>query len=182
MTDGSTGYIRIQDPGDPRDHGFADGAANPSNVGSNRRVFVGHNLADEGVLGTDTFLDTGITVSFRARIATSVTGIIDAQYPDTAVATPFGENNATPGGTAWQAGGNGELVHDGGKGNFHIRQATGDKIISFSLGLNTDTLQDGTSTFATTGLNMNSLNGTTPSGTVDPFQSEGTINALAVPV
>ena len=48
IIDGS--YLRIQDTGDPRDHGFSPDP-------SNRKVYFGHNLSADGA--SDTLLDDG---------------------------------------------------------------------------------------------------------------------------
>ena len=56
------GYLRIQDPGDPRDHGMPD-------PGSNRKIYLGHDLGADGA--ADTFLDDGVILEFRARIPTA---------------------------------------------------------------------------------------------------------------
>jgi hypothetical protein len=168
LTEGTTRFIRMQDTGDPRSHSFAD----PS---SNRKMYPGHNIAnDAGVMNPST-IGEAVTMSFRSRIATPATGILDAQFPN-------GENGNV-GGTPWQAGGNGYLGHDGGKGTFNIRQTgagPGNGVISFSLSLASDLRSDNATPFGMTGLTMNSLNGTAPSATVDPFQNEGTINILPV--
>lgn len=169
LSDAGTTFIRVQDPGNPTQHSFPD----PS---SNRKLYLGHDIAtDAGVMDPSTILN-GVTLTFRARIATPATGIVDPQYPDTGGNS---ENSTVAAGTAWPTAGNGLLGHDGGKGNFGIRQSTGDQIISFSLCLNSERRSDGM-LFGQTGLNMNSLNGTAPSGTVDPYQNEGTLNVLPI--
>lgn len=166
LSEGSTTFIRIQDPGDPRDHGRSDP--------SNRKIYLARSLAAEGVPAN--FLDAGVTLTFRARVATSPP--LDPQYPDTdAAAATQGENRTTAGGTAWQAAGNGNIGANDGKGNFTIRQQATDAQISFSLTLSTDWRGDGTP-FGTTGLTMNSRSGAAPSGTVDPWNNEGTNNVL----
>jgi len=147
------GFLRLQDPGDPRDYAMPDP--------SNRKVYFGHSITNEIGAAVDAILDTGATVSFRARVATEPP--LDNLHPD-----------GGAGIAAWPAGGDGYLGHDGGKGSFGIRQLTGDKIISFSLALASD------SAFLAgkNGLVLNSLNGTSPSGSVDAVQSEGTLNIL----
>jgi hypothetical protein len=170
LTDGATSFIRIQDTGDPRSHGFAD----PS---SNRKFYPGHNIAtDAGVMNPAT-IGEAVTLTFRTRIATAATGILDGQYP-------AGENGGVAGGTPWQATGNGYLGHDGGKGTFNIRQSdttgSGTGVISFSLSLASDLRSDNSTPYGMTGLTMNSRNGTAPSDAVDPFQNEGTLNVLPI--
>jgi hypothetical protein len=163
LLDGSTSFIRIQDAGNPANHGQAD-------PGSNRRIYLGHSITADGF--TQPLLDQGVTLSFRARVATGQP--MDPQYPSTA---GNGENNTTPAGTPWPEGGNGWLGHDGGKGLFGIRQASPAGIISFNLTLSSDRRND-QNPFGQTGLTMNSRNGGSASGTVDPWENEGTINVL----
>ncbi|MBI2950109.1 MAG: hypothetical protein HYY23_20945 [Verrucomicrobia bacterium] len=142
------GYLRLEDTGDPRDFAFAD----PS---SNRKVYLGHDITKEGA--TATVLDTGVTLHFRARIPTD--GTLDQLHPD-----------GNPGGAgpkAYPSTGDGYLIHDGGKGNFGIKQAAGG-VVSFSLATATDT-------GSKSGLVMNNLNGTTISGSVDSGEA-GTAN------
>ncbi|HEY3391547.1 MAG TPA: hypothetical protein VGK58_02485 [Lacipirellulaceae bacterium] len=177
LTQGGTDFIRLQDTGNP--------TAAPTSIPdpSNRRAYLGHNIAnDVGVTNPDTIVSDGVTLTFRARVATAATGIIDPMFTAATGAENFGVAHGTP----WPAEGNGWLGHDGGKGNFGIREssANGDAarpgrgVISFNLPLASDLRSDNATPFGTTGLTMNSLNGTAPSGTVDPFQNEGTINVL----
>ena len=148
------GYLRIQDTGDPRDHGFGD-------PGSNRKLYFGHDITAEGAPGD--ILDTGVTLSFRARIATD--GILDQTNPD---------GGGDP--SDWPAGGDGYVIHDGGKGPFGIKQADGG-VVSFGLALE---VEDSTS-FTGGGLIMNNLNGAAVSGDVD-WQGDdaGTQNVLSL--
>tara|TARA_Y100001934_G_scaffold219097_1_gene260597 strand:- start:5597 stop:8707 length:3111 start_codon:yes stop_codon:yes gene_type:complete len=104
------GFVRIQDSGDPRDYGFSD-------PGSNRKIYLGKNIAEEG--GTDTILDDGATLHFMARIPTE--GLIDPVHV-----------NGGGGVEDYPAGGDGYENHDGGKGNIGIKQGAGG-IVSFSL-------------------------------------------------
>jgi hypothetical protein len=177
LTAGTTDFIRLQDVGNPTQHGFPD----PS---SNRKIYPGHNIGtDPGIASPDT-IGASVTLSFRARVATAATGIIDSQYPDTGGTS---ENSTVAAGTSWPANGSGLLGHDGGKGMFNIRESSandntarpGRGVLSFSLSLASDTRSDGMP-FGSTGLTMNSLNGMVPSGTVDPYQNEGMINVLPI--
>lgn len=136
------GFLRIQDTGDPRDYGMPD-------PGSNRKIYLGHDITAEGAAAN--ILDAGVTLSFRTRLAT--TAPLDDARPD-------GGAGVVP----WPAGGDGYVIHDGGKGNFSIKQANGG-VVSFSLG------DDGA------GLLMNGLNGNAITGDVNTGQ--GTANALA---
>jgi hypothetical protein len=172
LTSGGTDFIRLQDPGDGRDHGFPDVA---DSAGSNRKIYLGHDIgADTGVQNPGSILQ-GVTLSFRARVATAATGILDGQYPD----APGGENGAEPPETPWPAGGSGLLGHDGGKGSFGIRELDTGQNISFSLSLASDWFSDGTP-FGMTGLTMNSLESNVPSATIDPYQNEATLNVVPV--
>jgi hypothetical protein len=166
-------YLRIQDTGEPRDH---DSAANEWADPGNRKIYFAHNLAtDIGEL-SNTILNTGVTLNFRARVSPVGSGVaLDPMYADTG-----GEMRATPPGTPWVA--NGYLGHDGGKANFGICQRTADgvKNISFSLAIAGVDEHSDQSKVATSGLYMNSLNGIVPSGDVDPWQKEGTMNVLAI--
>ena len=166
FTDAGTTFLRIQDPGDPRNQSGALGytVADPSN----RKVYLIHPLALPG-----NALDTGLTLAFRIRIAT--TGLLDAQYPSTNSA---GENNAVPGGTAWTP--NGCLNADDGKGFIGLHGATGGTI-SFSPALDTEQRRNTAVLFGTTGLSMNNRNGTALSQQVDPWTLEGGVeNVLPV--
>ena len=146
VEDGTT-FLRIQDTGDPRDYGMSD-------PGSNRKEYFGHDLTDQGASAS--LLDEGVTLSFRARVATS--GLLDDAHPD-------GGAGVMP----WPAGGDGYLTHDGGKANFGIRQANGG-LVSFALALESDT-------GVADGLLMNNLNGDSITGAVDAGDP-GTPNLL----
>src|SRR5207249_728196 len=73
--------------------------------------------------------------------------------------------------TNYPAAGDGYQIHDGGKGNFGIKQASGG-IISFSLATAADNASGA-------GLLMNNRNGTAVSGTVDSGEA-GVTNLLAL--
>lgn len=117
LTDGDTTFVRVQDPGDPRDYGFDD-------PGSNRKVYVTHNLIDD--LSSDpgnlnSVLDDGFTLYFRARVATAATGPIDDWHAD-------GGTDAQP----WPEEGRGYFQHDSGKSLVAVKQTDGANI---ALGL-----------------------------------------------
>lgn len=161
ITEGNVTFLRIQDTGDPRDH-----APNPSDP-SNRKLMFTHELARDGIDPAATILGGGVTLSFRARVAT--TGTLDDLKGD----------GGSPTGP-WPARGDGYVIHDDGKGNFGIRQNTGDALISFSLVLAGDA-QGEPKIAGRTGLCMNNTNGTSPSGTVDIQGNEaGTLNLLDI--
>jgi len=146
LTESDTTFLRIQDTGDPRDYGMGD-------PGSNRKITFGHDISTEGA--SNSILDDGVTISFRARISTG--SPLDDLHPD-------GGGGISP----WPAGGDGYLIHDSGKGNFGIYQSNGGNI-SFSLAsMSADGLQ---------GLIMNNLNGTALTGDVD-IGDIGTLNIL----
>jgi hypothetical protein len=155
LSDGATTYIRLQDPGDPTDFAMPDP--------SNRKILFLHNITAEGA--SDSILDDGVSISFRARLAT--TGVLDAIHPDGG-----GAMSPVP------ATGDGYVLHDGGKGSFQIKQnassVAGEGVISFSLATPSDTTN-----VTQPSLVMNNLNGTANSGAVD--NGEGTAaNALAI--
>ena len=111
LTDAGVTFLRIQDCGDPR--------PNPADP-SNRKIMFGHVMSGEVDAATSlNILDNGVTITFRARIPTS--GLLD-QLNTAGAKTPY------------PAGGDGYTVHDGGKDNFSVRQANGDKIVSFRAG------------------------------------------------
>jgi hypothetical protein len=85
-TDGSTTYIRLQDPGNPEPHGYwQDPTDNDDD--SNRRLNFGHRMSQDGSLDK-LVLSNGITVSFRARIPNS--GPLDNIYmPDGTTILPW---------------------------------------------------------------------------------------------
>ncbi len=116
----TTTFIRIQDPGDPRQYGFSDP--------TNRKVYLGYNITTYDAPDNDsTLLDDGITISFRSRVAVPGGGFeLDDWHPDT------GE-----GPDDWNPTGDGYIVHDGGKGNFSVHQLAGGTI-SFCLAVQTD--------------------------------------------
>jgi hypothetical protein len=142
------GYLRLQDPGDPRDFGVADAV-------SNRKIYFAHDIAPDGA--SDTVLDDGATLFFRMRLATS--GLLDQLTPNSG-----SERIDVP------ATGDGYVIHDGGKGMVGIKQAARG-IISFSL--TTAEENNGTG-----GLIMNSLNGTSLSSNVDSGEGTANIIPL----
>jgi hypothetical protein len=146
------GYLRLQDPGDPRDYAMPDP--------SNRKLMFGHSITTDLGAAADNILD-GVTISFRARLATGAP--LDDAHPD-------GGAGITP----WPAGGDGYVVSDDGKGNFSVRQSQGDQLISFTLALPSDDAE-----VTAAGLVMNKLNGATPTNNVDTYGTEpGTVNIL----
>lgn len=154
ITEGETTYLRIQDTGDPRDYGFSDPM-------SNRKVYFGHDLTEDGA--SETQLDDGVTLIFRARVP--VDGPLDVLHPDGQQ-----DNGTRP----YPENGDGYVTSDGGKGNFVIKQAGGGAI-AFSLTTATDTPggdpNNGVTNFA--GLSMNEFAGNAISGDVNFGQGDG---------
>jgi hypothetical protein len=151
LTEGDTTYLRMQETGDPRDYGMSD-------PGSIRKLFFGHNATADGA--SNTFLDDGVTLSFRARLST--TGPLDDLHPD-------GGGGTSP----WPAGGDGYILHDNGKGNFTLYQQAGG-ILSFCLALSSDH-----ASLNSDALIMNNLVGSGTSTNVDTGES-GTANIVPI--
>lgn len=147
---GATTFIRLQDPGDPRDYTYDGTNAYPDEC--NRRLRLTHDMAPEGA--DSTTLDTGATISFRARLST--TGLLDHQYPDKS-----GESGTFD--APWPATGEGSKIHANGRGMFTIRASSPHRNISFALALPKEHGLAGVGP----ALIMNNLNGTSPSSVVD---------------
>lgn len=151
-TDGGTSYLRIQDTGDPRNTTFA------WNDPSNRKIFFGHDLSANGF--SDLFLNTGVTLSFRARVPTS--GTLD---------TLWTRNVTTP--QAYPAGGDGYVTFGNGLGTIALENkplgttsANARGAIGFSLTTAAE-YPGGPGHPGGSGLLMNELNGNTIINTVD---------------
>lgn len=159
-TQNGVSYLRLQDTGDPRDYGYADP--------SSRKVYFGHNVADDIDAGkAATLLDTGLTLTFRARIPTLAKAgpPLDRLHRD-------GQQGAGP--QPYPDNGDGYVTSDGGKGNFVIRQGgNGAEVspgaIAFSFTQVTDTTggdpNAGRAGFA--GLTFNEFNGNVPTANVN---------------
>ena len=154
ITENGIDYLRIQDTGDPRDYDFSD-------PGSNRKIYFGHNLTDDGA--SETVLDDGVTLHFRARVPTD--GPLDALHPDGQQ-----RNGAQP----YPDGGDGYVTSNGGKGNFVIKQQDGGAI-AFSLTTASDTPGGNPNQFVTrfAGLSMNEFAGNEISEDVNFGQGDG---------
>jgi len=118
LSDGDTSFIRIQDTGDPRD------SLGISDPGSNRKEYFGHDITAEGA--SDTIIDDGVTLYFRARVATAATGPVDDLHPDGGDA-----NSIVP----WPERGIGYYQHNGGKSPFTIKQAAAGNGANVAFGL-----------------------------------------------
>ena len=153
LQEGDTNFLRIQDTGNPTNYGYPDP--------SNRKVYLGHDLANEGA--SDTVMDDGVTLYFRARIPTG-----DGLDP---LHRAGQEANGTQ---PYPEGGDGYVTSDGGKGNFVIKQAAGGAI-AFSLAVDTDTPGGDPTSGVTgfTGLTMNEFDGNMISGNVNFGQGAG---------
>lgn len=127
LAEGETTYLRIQDTGNPLDFGFVEP--------SNRRFWFGHDIEDEHP-GTTSVLTNGITITFRARIAS--TGVLDDVHPDLEDFEP--EFPALTEITPWPAGGKGYNVSDDGQGMFTV-QEDGEYAVGFALALDNDTFR-----------------------------------------
>lgn len=151
-------FLRIQETGDPRDHGFTD-------PGSTRKIYLGHDITADGA--TPNVMDQGITLSFRARVPTTQAPLDDA-HPAGGATTSL-----------WPATGDGYVTHDGGKSNFSVKQADGG-VISFGLAADPEVADFG---LDAGGLVMNNLNGTEISGDVDIQGGDaGEVNLLPIGV
>ena len=119
-TESGVKYLRIQEAGDPKTYAVPfSGQINWFDP-SNRRFDLTHSLS-----GTD-IIDSGMTISFRARIATS--GTLDDEYRESGSGT-----------FAWPAGGRGSVPNQDGRGQFGISQGGGGGTLGFSLALDSDT-------------------------------------------
>ncbi|PYI84586.1 MAG: hypothetical protein DME26_13000, partial [Verrucomicrobia bacterium] len=163
ITENGVTYLRMQDPGDPRNYGFPDPY-------SNRKIYLGHDITAEGA--PDTLLDDGVTLSFRARIPTPR----NTQTPPDQL---YLSGGTTP--KPYPDAGDGYLTSDGGKGNVGIKQLAGG-IISFSLTVTNDNFDDSVAGGATAnfaGLTMNRLNGTAVATAVN-FDSPGEFRGVGL--
>jgi len=170
-----TSFLRLQDPGDPRDYGHPD-------PGSNRKVYFGHDISQDTDPETAALmLDNGATITFRARIPTAAKGSMDGEF----LIDPLMRDGQQGAGIQpYPEEGDGYVTSDGGKGNFVIRPLADPPIpggaIAFSLTQITDTAggdPNGTkANFA--GLTVNEKAGNAVSGNVDFNEGTGT-NVLA---
>lgn len=159
VQDGVT-YLRLQDTGDPRDYGYPDP--------SNRKIYFGHDIGtDIGLEKASTIMDTGVTLTFRARIPTLAKAgpPLDPLHRDGQQA-----NGVQP----YPEIGDGYVTSDGGKGNFVIRQG-GNGVdvpagaIAFSFTQTTDTTggDPNVNVAGFAGLTFNEFNGNVPTANVN---------------
>jgi hypothetical protein len=184
FTEGATNYIRVQDPGNPELHGWLQGSGRQD---TNRRVYYGHDLGQEGALPSQLVLDNGFTLSFRARVPNS--GPMDDIYAADEVGTPivrpwFDPVEAPNGRGGIMTNSRGSInIMQNDPANFNL-----DSLVGFSLVMSTDIDQfvaaGGSGALATGtgsgGLIMNNLNGSAPSAAIDS-ESAGTLNILEIP-
>jgi len=194
-----TSYLRIQDPGEPSGYGWVDkgvqgGPGGARQEGNNRKIQFHHPLDHDDPNVDPAVLDNGITISFRARIATAATGPLDDIFPEGG--TTLGDSEA------WPTDGIGSGVYNDGRGMFHIAQSGGPgglQQMSFSL-LNYNAIDinvaedpnfDPNSTLFKTGLVMNNQANSAVSDDVDTNMallptdpndpSTGTLNIVEIP-
>ncbi|MFM7103334.1 MAG: hypothetical protein ACKO3N_19460, partial [Verrucomicrobiota bacterium] len=164
FSEGGVHYLRIQDPGDPRNYGYTPDP-------TNRKIYFGHDISANGA--ADDALDSGVTISFRARIPVPSKTVhpLDPLHR---------QNQQANGPQPYPETGDGYVTSDGGKGNFVIKQRTGGAF-AFSLTVPTDTAGgDPNGPRANfSGLTMNEFNGNVISSSVNFGQGSGT-NVLAL--
>ncbi len=174
LSSGGTSFLRMQDTGMPRASQPPDFPGLQWQNPNNKRFLFAHDMDDSqpGAYDPGTVLDDGITLSFRARIPTTSDGTLDDQYLD------WSGNDVGDGVVPWPTDGAGYAISGEGRGMFGAVQGDATHVtesqISFSLIKKTDldTLYGAygagaTNPFASGGLTMNALNGTSVTGTVD---------------
>ena len=158
LEEGAENFIRMQDTGDPRSHGFGDP--------SNRKFYFTKDLTMILTDGYSPLID-GITLNFRARVPVPGNNL------------PLDKYHSSDGtNTDWSDTGDGYAIHDGGKGSFSIRDSLSGHLISFAI--STDTVGPGGDYTGGEGLTMNKLNGPSPSAEVDANDGGGEDNVLAI--
>ncbi len=166
-----TTFLRLQDTGDPQGYGYPDP--------NNRKLYFGHDIgADIDPATALTITDTGVTLTFRARIPTlaKAGGPLDPLMP---------AGQQAHGIQPYPTNGDGYVTSDSGKGNFVIHQG-GDGVdaragaIAFSFTQTTDTASGDpkTDSVGFAGLTFNEFNGNVPTSKVNFGQGRGT-NVLA---
>ncbi|MCA9231004.1 MAG: hypothetical protein KDA57_10150 [Planctomycetales bacterium] len=178
-TDSGTTYLRVQDPGQPQSYGWVDknaqaGPGAPRQEGNNRKIQFAHDLTVDPLFnGNHAILDNGVTISFRARLATAATGPID---------DIFVEGGTTLGDTLpWPTDGFGSRVYNDGRGMFHLTQtgAGGEQQMAFSL-MGQSTIDSEGLTVTKTGLVMN--NNALDGADVDTnFATDANMNVVEIP-
>lgn len=198
FTDGSTSYIRVQDAGNPEPHGWIQGLTDPNltyptgppappnePINTNRRVYFGHDMTQEGPLDELVLTNTGLTVSFRTRIP--VSGPLDDLYLETDGDDPDTAPDVVPWFQDAPNGRGAPMTNGRGMFNFSQNSPTNeDTMVGFSLVNSTDitTFCGGSTGSLCTGtgsggLIMNNLNGNAPSNLIDS-ENGGTLNILEI--
>ncbi|MEO2048381.1 MAG: hypothetical protein ABGX16_17655 [Pirellulales bacterium] len=181
-TDGGTSYLRIQDSGQPASYGWTDKNAQaapntPRQEGNNRKIQFSHNMTRDSAFSDDpAILDNGITISFRARLATTATGPLDDLFP---------EGGTTLASTLpWPTDGFGSRVYNDGRGMFHLTQtgAGGEQQMAFSL-MGQATIDSDVGIIVTkTGLVMNNKANSAAADDVDTnHANDATLNIVEIP-
>jgi hypothetical protein len=157
FNDGGVSFLRFQDAGQPRDWGWPNkntqaGPGKPRQEGNNFRIGVAHPLnRDAGYSGDQFLLNTGVTLTFRTRIATAATGPLDSVYPE---GGPSQWSTPQP----WPTSGVGYPIGNDGRGIIDISHGFGATGRQLAFGLvNSPVLQfEGvSSTISKTGLVLN---------------------------
>ncbi len=170
ISEGDTSYIRIQDTGDPSDYDGSDSYY--GDPGSNRKIYLVHDISSRG--GVANVLDTGIALTFRARIPTpaKATGPLDPWHRD---------GQQASGVKPYPPEGDGYVTSNEGKGNFTLMQwadafsGSLDGAIAFSLTVSNDTTGGALTPVAGfAGLTMNEFAGNAPSANVNFGQGSKT--------
>ena len=158
LEEGEENFLRLQDTGDPRSHGFGDP--------SNRKFYFIKDLTTVLSDGYSPLMD-GITLNFRARVPVPGNDLpLDDYHSNDGSKTP------------WLETGDGYAVHDGGKGSFSIRDTLSGQVISFAI--STEDVGPGGDYTGGEGLTMNRLNGLSTSGNVDANDAGGDENLLPI--
>ena len=158
LDEGIENFLRIQDTGDPRSHGFGDP--------SNRKFYFIKDLTNVLSDGYSPLVD-GITMNFRARVPVPGNDL------------PLDDHHSNDGSkTDWTETGDGYAIHDGGKGSFSIRDSLSGQLISFAI--STESVGPGGDYSGGEGLTMNRLNGINTSTDVDSNDSSGEENLLPI--
>ena len=177
-SDAGTGttFLRIQDPGLPGATTWGWGDKNSQAIvnvtarqeGNNRRMLFGHDIAkDPEFNGSTAVLDNGITISFRARLATRATG---HPLDDVFIEGGSGPGDIIP----WPDDGLGYEVSNNGRGMFMLTQtrpAGGFNQMAFSL------LDDNTVDMEELGVNVGMKRGLAMNNRSNPLQSVNTNDA-----
>ena len=180
-TEAGATFLRLQDAGSPQSWGWADKNAQANintarQEGNNRRIQFAHKIErDAAYSGNAAVIDNGITISFRARIATAATGPLDLIYSED------GPASGPP--APWPVEGKGYPISGNGRGMFMITQTgpAGPGQLAFSL-LDANTLAVESQSISKTGLVFNNRASSALGGSVNTNDSTpATLNIVEVP-